>query len=451
MVWTEETGPRLERLLRRYKNEPRPVAVNFRQMLPTMGGERATHFFHPYPAKVLAHIPHFFLGNDVLSGAGDVVLDPFCGSGTVLLEALLSGRNAVGVDTNPLACLLSRVKTSAFDAKGLPGLAERLVAEAKLAQDSTPPPVVNIEYWFHPHVIRDLARLLAAIRCVRSIARREFLSACFSATVRRVSLADPRVSVPVRLRVNSYPAHHPFRPAVESRLSGLRSVSVYAQFQRIVDANVQRMQDLRALLPSNVSSTVSQSDARHIVVDQNGSQRRLAARSIDMILTSPPYPGAQKYIRACSLSLGWLGYCSSTTLRDLERRNIGREHYSKAECSSLPATGVAAADRLIQGLCRVNPIRAHIVASYLAEMRAVFVELSRVLRRDGHLVLVCGNNHVGGRPFHTCSFLAELAEDAGMELRLSLRDAITSRGLMTKRNKTASVIASEYILLFRKR
>lgn len=445
-----DTGARLERLLRRYKDKPRPISVNFRQMLPSMGGDRATHFLHPYPAKLLAHIPHFFLDNEVLSGAGDVVLDPFCGSGTVLLEAVLCNRNAVGVDTNPLACLLSRVKTLAFDANDLPGLAEGVIAEAKLGGDASPPAVVNIDYWFHPHVIRDLARLRDAISRVRSVERREFLSACFSAAVRRVSLADPRVSVPVKLRASRYPADHRFRPGIESRVSRLKSISVYTEFQRIVEANVQRMADLRALLPSGVSCTVSESDARRILVERNGSPRRLAARSVDMIVTSPPYPGAQKYIRACSLSLGWLGFHSATSLRDLERKNIGREHYSKAETSSLPSTGVAAADRLIGEIGKRNPLRAHIVATYLVEMRAVFGELSRVLRRDGHLVLVCGNSQVGGRPFRTCAFLAGLAEEAGLELRLALRDAITSRGLMTKRNKTASVIACEYILLFRK-
>lgn len=440
----------LERLLRRYKDRPRPISVNFRQMLPSMGGDRATHLLHPYPAKLLAHIPHFFLSNEVLSGAGDVVLDPFCGSGTVPLEAVLCNRNALGVDTNPLACLLSRVKTSVLDANDLHGLSEDLIAEAKFGGDASPPAVVNIDYWFHPHVIRDLARLRDAIGRVRRPERQEFLSACFSATVRRVSLADPRVSVPVKLRASRYPADHRFRPSMESRVNRLKSISVYSEFQRIVEANVQRLEDLRALLPGGVSSTISESDARHILVEPNGSPRRLAAGSVDMIVTSPPYPGAQKYIRTCSLSLGWLGFCSATCLRDLERKNIGREHYSKSESSRLPSTGVPAADRLIGEICKRNPLRAHIAATYLVEMRAVFDELSRVLRRHGHLVLVCGNSQVGGRSFRTCTFLTRLAEEAGLELRLELRDAITSRGLMTKRNKTASVIACEYILLFRK-
>src|SRR4051812_46112575 len=94
----------LNRLLDRYDRTRRAVTVNFRELVPWMPtGERATHFIHPYPAKLLRHIPAFFLSSDVLSAPGDTVLDPFCGSGTVLLEGLLHERYALGADANPLA------------------------------------------------------------------------------------------------------------------------------------------------------------------------------------------------------------------------------------------------------------------------------------------------------------------------------------------------------------
>ncbi|NJN98715.1 MAG: hypothetical protein HC875_33820 [Anaerolineales bacterium] len=92
-----------------------------------------THSLHPYPAKFIPQIPNAMIQE--LSSFGETVLDPFCGSGTTLVEARRLGRNAVGIDANPLACLISRAKASGIselDAEILRGLAVEIeqVAQA---------------------------------------------------------------------------------------------------------------------------------------------------------------------------------------------------------------------------------------------------------------------------------------------------------------------------------
>src|SRR5947208_2086524 len=103
-------------LLMRYKRGSDPVRIDFRKLVlwPSYP-ERATHLIHPYPAKLLAHIPFFFLAQTELSEDGETVADPFCGSGTVLLESVLAGRSAFGADANPLARLIATVKTTKYD------------------------------------------------------------------------------------------------------------------------------------------------------------------------------------------------------------------------------------------------------------------------------------------------------------------------------------------------
>src|SRR5437867_2102745 len=102
------TKEALLRLLDRYDRSSIAVTVNFRRLVDWMAvGDRATHYLHPYPAKLLPQIPAFFLANSVLSNPGAMVLDPFCGSGTVLLESILHGRGALGADANPLARLIA--------------------------------------------------------------------------------------------------------------------------------------------------------------------------------------------------------------------------------------------------------------------------------------------------------------------------------------------------------
>ena len=142
--------------------------------------------------------------------------------------------------------------------------------------------------------------------------------------------------------------------------------------------------------------------------------------------------------------------CPSNALREAEDRCIGREHFHKADYLEATLTGIPAADRRLARLRRRNPLRAHIAAVYLLEMRAAIIELWRVLAPGGHVVFVAGDNHVGGTPFRTSAFLRQMFKSIGFRTRLRLVDAIHSRGLMTKRNKTAALITREWVFLFQK-
>jgi hypothetical protein len=76
-----------------------------------------THTFHSYPARFIPQIPNTFI--QLFTQEGDTVLDPFMGCGTTLVEAMLLKRKAVGVDMNPLACLISKAKTTAVSQQDL--------------------------------------------------------------------------------------------------------------------------------------------------------------------------------------------------------------------------------------------------------------------------------------------------------------------------------------------
>ena len=71
------------------------------------------HYIHKYTAKLIPSIPNYFIQK--YSKINDIILDPFCGSGTTLLEAKLLSRNAIGLDINPLATLISEVKCNPLD------------------------------------------------------------------------------------------------------------------------------------------------------------------------------------------------------------------------------------------------------------------------------------------------------------------------------------------------
>ena len=94
--------------------------------------------------------------------------------------------------------------------------------------------------------------------------------------------------------------------------------------------------------------------------------------------------------------------------------------------------------------------RAFLAANYLNEMKEALDESCRVLKKSGYLVIVIGNNTVCGRSFDTQLYFTSYLESKGLNVRLKLIDDIKSYGLMTKRNRTASLITREWILVFNK-
>lgn len=419
-----------------------PVEVDFRALLPQMArAERATHAMHAYPAKLLRHIPALFAAAPQLSAPGELLLDPFCGSGTVLVEAQLAGRRALGVDTNPLARLLSRVKTTRPEERPLTRGVARVLASPDEHQTLDSKTLRRLEYWFHAHTLREIQGLGAAVARVNDAQLRAFLELCLSSTVRAVSLADPRIAVPVRLRSDQYAVDHRLRKSTARRLLALKKTKARDVFATIARENIRRVISLPEDLPD---VEVLNGDARWL------SETLEPMGAIDCVITSPPYLGAQKYIRACSLSLLALGAREDGDLQPLIARSIGREHFRKSEYAEPLSSEVAEAEEIIERCRATNPLRAHLAAVYLKEMRAALAGISLALRPGGHLVLVAGPNQLVGETFATPSYLTTIAEEQGLIVKLVVLDTIRSRGLMTRRNRSASVISQETVTVLAK-
>lgn len=430
-----DTRPEIERLIECYQRTGKAQEVSFRELVPWVKvGERATHYLHSYPAKLLPQIAHFFLAASNISEKGASVLDPFSGTGTVALEAILSGKSAFYADANPLARLITSVKTSVISLDSVREAYSRALQRYKKSRSSTPPDVINIAHWYEPQAIAQLCRLKAGIDTEIDGPVKDFLRVTFSSVVRKCSLADPRLSVPVRLKEYS-----------GRRVK--RKVSVLECFSEQFEANCKRMAEYISLERKYDAGNFVGSDARKLELSPGTP---LPSGTIDLVITSPPYAGAQKYIRATSLSLGWLELVKSSQLRELEDQNIGREHIPKKIYESFIGTGIADADLVLESVYKENPLRAAIASTYLIEMKAALQEMHRVLRVGGRLILVIGNNIVCGKEFMSSEYLSAACQELGMSIELKLIDSIKSRGLMTKRNKTASLITREWVLVLRK-
>ena len=144
-----DTSLLYEEFRRQFQASKRPVNTDFRSLVSWVKlGDQRTHLIHSYPAKLLAHIAHFFVQASALSGVGSRVLDPFCGSGTVPLEASMSGRQALVADANPMARLLTRVKTTPYSPDELLTEAVEIIRRARRYRTAPTVDIVNSELWY---------------------------------------------------------------------------------------------------------------------------------------------------------------------------------------------------------------------------------------------------------------------------------------------------------------
>ena len=431
----------LERYQLSYREDGEPIAVNFRRLVPELKkSERYSHLIHSYPAKLLSIIPYYFLASDALCPRDGVVLDPFCGTGTVLLEAVLSGRNALGADANPLAKLISSVKTIYINKETLINtLSTTLKRAKKYRRVVNHPDAVSV--WYSSKSLKQLTNIQRSITEIENEQQREFFELCFSNVARKVSYADPSISVPVHWNPERFNSQPEQMNEVKKKLQQLQTVDVYDKFEIVCKSNIDRIDTLKGKISEGITARFISDDARNLGLKNN---------SVDLILTSPPYAGAQKYIRASWLNLYWLHCVKIDDIRELKTRNIGREDYRKEEIFE-SYTDIEAADIVLKDLYKSGNLkRAFLAANYLNEMKVALDESYRVLKKGGYMVIVIGNNTVCQRPFSTQDYLTTYLQSIGMHLEFKLIDDIKSYGLMTKRNKTANKISSEWVLVLKK-
>ena len=433
-----------------YNRNGEPIRINFREIVSELNStERYSHLIHSYPAKLLCHIPFFFLQTDYFCPTNGIVLDPFCGTGTVMLEANISGINAKGADANPLACLISRVKTTYIKKEDLQKTLGTIISRAKRCNTNDYLELPSISRWFSKSTILQLWHLECAIKNVKDIKHQDFFMMCLSNLVKKVSYADPSISVPVKLNPERFIQKPERMESIKFKLKTLENIDVYDKFENICQLNINRIDTLENIYSNGITSEIISNDARFLA-KKDGSKEVLQDKSIDLILTSPPYAGAQKYIRSSWLNLYWLGTKNREDIRLLDKQNIGREDYHKAEIYRI-VTNIKAADDILNSLYNEGKNeRAFIVGNYLNEMKSAIDESIRVLKTGGFMIIVIGNNTVCGRPFDTQDYLTTYIISKGLTLQFKLIDDIKSYGLMTKRNKTASRISCEWILVFKK-
>ena len=272
----------------------------------------ATHWIHWYPAKMFHRIPSVFLDTVTLPTRA-VILDPFCGSGTVLLEANLRGHHSVGIDINPVARLISQVKTTPLEPEHLKSQLRLLLQVTGLSYE-LPTPQPTLDYWLSQPARVGIHRLSGAIKQIVNADHRAFFLVTLSSIVRQVSQADPAIPPLVRLREErALAAGARYRRALR-RASTITTTDVYDAFAAAATMNIQRMAELHGF-------KIQLGNARVAEPGAEAANTGLMAGSVDAVITSPPYCGSQKYVRSLKLELLLIG-CKQEEVREIDRRTL---------------------------------------------------------------------------------------------------------------------------------
>jgi len=329
---------------------------------------RHVHGFHSYPARMHPDTAGTLVRE--LSDSGSTVLDPFCGSGTVLVEARLAGRRALGVDANPLAIELSWLKSGGLSPRseaGLLDLCERAAEHAEARRQAKAGPTRRYgrldRDLFDPHVLLELDGLRAGIereRAPKSLRRAAWL--VLSSLLTKVSRRPGDTA----------------RRSTNRRLASGFTIHLFVARARQL---AQQLGEFGSLLPdSALPARVRVGDARELAGIRPGS--------VDLVASSPPYPGIYDYTTQHATRLRWLELDATQFLR----RELG-------------------ARRRLQ---RLSPPEA--LQRWSRELGDALGAMRRVLRPSGRAALVMADSVLGGRAAYADDLLPELASRVGFSV-----------------------------------
>lgn len=394
-------------------------------------GGHPRHSIHAFAAKFPPQLPAWFI--ERLTEPGNTVFDPFLGSGTTVVEAMRLHRVGVGLDIDPLAVLMSRVKTFSLDASEVVRIGRSITFNATQALNdeqglqqklqlrfSDKKDREFIDYWFLPKTALELEALIEQIETVEELLYRQYFLVVFSSIIVTksggVSMArDLAHSRPHRV-MDKVP-----KSAIES-----------------LDKRLTKLLPALAEVYSPYAPRIEQGDVRAV---------KLPDESVDLIVTSPPYANAIDYVRANKFSLVWMG-------RPLKELSILRSNYIGTESKKLYDWGVfpPSVIHILETLKGKDKDKAGLLARYYWDMLEAMKEMYRVLKPGKSAFIVVGTSTMRGIDVETPFSLAEIAKIVGFSLRgVVERSLDRDRRMMPARwgNKETSIeerMHSEHVI-----
>lgn len=372
----------------------------------------SVHGLHEYRGKFNPQVCGALI--NILGVSGEQkLLDPFCGSGTTLVEAAHRGIHSVGTDLNPLAVFIANAKLAALTARAgaVEEALENVLAcvDQQMVEERTDARRAYLEAWFEAEPLRQIEQLRLAISN-QPTALQPFFLVVASNLLRDFSLQDP---ADLRIR----------------RRATADAAELFSHaFARSANEAIRRLRAAQGVLPDHkVSSVALHHDNREL-------HERCSA-TFDAAITSPPYATALPYIDTQRLSLVWLDLLQPSEIAKVEANLIGSREMSTKEkrralvdlqsnAASLPEPEADFCVRLQTALTANDGFRRQampmLLYRYFDLMGQTFKSVRKCFKPYGRFALIVGHNHtqLGGKRFDidTPTHLASLANHQGWEI-----------------------------------
>lgn len=380
-----------------------------------------THGIHRYPAKYIPQIPRWAIRE--YSDKGDLVVDPFSGSGTTTLEAIAQSRNGAGVDLDPLACLIAEAKVTPVSPERLERLMQQLLVKASRhpGQPRLPlPDIKNFGHWFSQDAWSSLQSIRNAIAEIEaSVDERRFMLTIFSSILRAVSNADDqsqKTYVSGTLKKTPPPVIPTFEKSFRKALAGVS--------------------ELASLEGRGLAS----------IYNQSATDLPFNDKSVDLIVTSPPYLDSVDYMYNMMLEYFWLG----ADLGIDSRREFNARRRSYIGAKNAPSQALP---DLVKDLVDENEVptyRRDVLGPYFSAMDSHFAEAARVLKDGGRYVLVVGNSRTKGEMLPLHDALNALASTSGLLVEHAFGYRVRRHYMKFPRKGRGGIILMDWVITLRK-
>lgn len=348
----------------------------------------AIEAIHPYPAKFIGDIPRALI--ETLPLPKDTgVLDPFSGSGTTLIEAQRAGLPSVGIDLNPIACLIARVKTSPL-AEGFMEAVEEIIGRARNIRSLRTPDIPNVDHWFKTEIQLAVGALAQTIAEDYYASWLDQLRLALSSILVRVSNQDSDTRYAAVDKNISYDdVFDLFSASASKIMRALTGRSWGLTKAHVLEANTLEVQSSDITIP------------------------------IGLVVTSPPYPNAYEYWLYHKYRMWWLGFDPIS----VKEKEIGaRAHFFKKN--------------------------HHTADLFVDQMRGTFSLIDSVLSRDGFVCFVVGRSKIHGKIIDNGDIIDQVAREIGLNPVSRFERTINAN--RKSFNLSHANIKTETVLVFQK-
>jgi len=411
----------------------------------------SAHSIFQYPAMMVPLVQRRLLGA-VLEARPEIqsVYDPFMGSGTSLVSGMHYGLNVYGNDINPLAVLISRVRTARSVEFTVGVIADQVASKAAADRRATiETSMPNREKWFQADVSLELSRLRRAIRKCDDLWVRRFLWVTLAETVRLTS----------NDRTSTYKLHA--RPASEI---DKRTLSPIAVFRDLARENAASFSNFRRRLNETKQlksgKYVAETDVR--VGDTRNAQDYWGeAAPFDLLMTSPPYGDnltTVTYGQHSYLPLHWIDFkdidpaadvATLRTTQEIDRRSLGGTASDDVWTEAKLLEASPRLKRFADGLpAKPDDGRTRLIRFY-RDFGASLDSILNLMKPDSYMIWTVGNRNISGQQVPTDLVLGELVEGLKCKVVTTLTRRIHHKR-MPDRNASSATMREEKILLVRK-